>query len=227
MGGGISMVIHNFQQQRKYSEEASDEPFWEEVYRKAFPNMVNKMFCPGDWESQRMGIDRVLMLSNGFIIKIDEKKRARDRKDILLEYLSNDVTNAPGWIEKDLAINYLAYAFMQSRRVYLLDWHMLRRAWGKYGAEWKRKYKIPPANNGTYKTHSVAVPILELMMATQTATVIQLTVPELNVAPKKLALTLTLKNGVFVPSVVPKQFIEGTRFTATLEVVVPVESQAA
>ena len=87
--------------------------------------------------------------------------------------MSVDTTGAPGWIEKDLAIDYLAYAFMPSRTVYLFDWLMLRRAWGQFGDEWKRKYKIPPAQNNGYKTHSVAVPIKVLRNAVALARRIQ------------------------------------------------------
>ena len=159
------MAVHDFNERLSYSEKASEEPFWIAVYQKAFPNMVNCMPCPGDTESQRMGIDRVILLSNGKVIKIDEKKRSKDRDDILLEYLSNDVTDAPGWIEKDLAIDYLAYAFMQSQRCYLFPWPFLREAWREHGTEWKRKYPIPPALNNGYKTLNVAVPTKELYTA--------------------------------------------------------------
>lgn len=168
------MQVHDFRQKLRESQLASDEPFWLAVYRKAFPNMVNHMPCPGDTESQRMGIDRIVLLANGRTLAIDEKKRDKVRNDILLEYLSNDVTGAAGWIEKDLAIDYLAYAFMPTKRVYLYDWCMLRRVWNQYRDEWKRKYSIPPAQNKGYKTHSVAVPIDLLNRKVATATIIQL-----------------------------------------------------
>jgi len=167
-------MIHNFKERLAFSEVSGDELFWENVYKKAFPNLVSMMACPGDTVSQRLGIDRVLLLASGKIIKIDEKKRAADYPDILLEYLSVDTTGAPGWIEKDLPIDYLAYAFMPSQRVYLFPWDMLRRAWKFYKIEWINKYKIPPAKNKGYNTHSVAVPLKELHNAVKTAMIIQL-----------------------------------------------------
>jgi hypothetical protein len=165
---------HDFKERLAFSEQAGHEPFWDAVYRKAFPNMVNHMPCPGDHESQRQGIDRLILLNNGATLKIDEKKREKDRPDILLEYLSNDVTNAPGWIEKNLAIDYIAYAFMPSKRVYMLPWHFLKAAWQKNKAEWLKQYKIPPAQNNGYRTHCVAVPINVLYNAVYKATLIQL-----------------------------------------------------
>lgn len=171
---GRPIVTHDFKEQLAYSEQASGEAFWDAVYRKAFPNMVNHMLASGDHDSQRRGIDRVVMLSNSKTLYIDEKKRKKDYPDILLEYVSCDTTNAPGWMEKDLAIDYLAYAFMPSQRVYLLDWLMLRRAWARYSEEWKETYGYVPAKNVSYTTFSVPVPINVVLSATKNATIIQL-----------------------------------------------------
>lgn len=166
-------IVHDFKTSLEYSEIASDEEFWSSIYRKAFPNMVNHMTAFGDTESQRQGIDRVIILSNGKILKIDEKKRKKDYGDILLEYISNDQTGALGWIEKDLSIDYLAYAFMPSEKVYLFPWLMLRRSWLHYKDEWISTYPYISADNLTYNTISVAVPIDTLLSAVKIASIIQ------------------------------------------------------
>lgn len=165
---------HNFIERLSFSERASDESFWLSVYRKAFPGMVNHMPCPGDNETQRAGIDRLILLNNGRVLRIDEKKREKVYPDILLEYISVDTTGAPGWIEKNLAIDYLAYAFMPTQRVYLLDWLTLRRAWVANRDNWKRTYRRISAQNIGYKTWSVAVPIVVLQQAMTIASVVQL-----------------------------------------------------
>lgn len=165
-------MIHNFNERLAWSERGSSEPFWDAVYRKAFPNVVNHMQTLGDTASQRMGIDRVIHLSNGKTLYIDEKKREKDYGDILLEYVSVDRTGAPGWMEKDLAIDYLAYAIMPRHIVYLFPWLMLRRAWLNFGERWKVKYKTCPAKNGSYTTLSVAVPLEVVQKAVGTASVI-------------------------------------------------------
>ena len=163
------MSVHDFNERLRFSEQAGHEDFWESVYRKAFPNMVNHMPCPGDTASQRMGIDRVLLLANGQTIRIDEKKREREYNDILLEYISVDTNNTPGWIEKDLAIDYLAYAFIQSKRCYLFPWHILRKAWIENKTRWMQAYKHVVAKNSTYKTLSLAIPINTLFCAVNRA----------------------------------------------------------
>lgn len=170
---------HDFITQLEYSEEASDAPFWDKVYRKAFPSLVNHMPCPGDFATQRDGIDRLILLNNGRVLRIDEKKRREVYQDILLEYVSNDTTKAPGWMEKNLVIDYLAYAFMPTRKVYLLDWLTLRRAWVVNRDQWKAKYRNIYAKNNGYTTKSVAVPIYVLQRAVNEATVIELAASEI------------------------------------------------
>lgn len=174
------VAVHDFRQDLKFSEAASDETFWDAIYRKAFPNLVGHFLCKGDTQSQHMGIDRIIHLANGRTYQIDEKKRrpnpltGKEYSDILLEYLSNDATMAPGWIAKDLSIDYLAYAFMQSQRVYLYPWPALRRAWNRFGPEWMVKYENFSSQNPGYKTWNVAIPILVLRAAVANASVIQL-----------------------------------------------------
>lgn len=172
--GQPGLGYHDFRERLKYSEKASEEPFWEAVYKKAFHNYVNSMPCSGNTKSQRKGIDRLVHLSNGKTLQIDEKKREQDWPDILLEYVSVDTTNAPGWIEKDLDIDYLAYAFMPSKTVYLFPWDMLRRAWKHYKDLWIDEYQEVRAQNNGYVTISVAVPIKVLQDAVTVASIIKL-----------------------------------------------------
>lgn len=167
-------MIHDFKERLHMSELASDEPFWEAIYKKAFPNFVNMMTCQGDTVAQRQGIDRVIVLSSGKIIKIDEKKREKEYPDILLEYISVDSKNTPGWIEKDLPIDYIAYAFMTSKTVYILPWDLLRRAWCYFKDIWMDKYQHVEARNNGYITHSIAVPIDTLLNSIKRASIIQL-----------------------------------------------------
>ena len=168
------MSTHDFSERLAYSEEASADEFWEAVYRKAFPDMIAQVPCMGDTQAQRLGIDRFVHLSSGRVLRIDEKKREKVYPDILLETISVDRTGAPGWMEKDLQIDYLAYAFMPIKKVYLFDWLMLKRAWAEKGAEWRRRFPERAAQNRDYRTLSVPVPIDELRHAVAMASVIQI-----------------------------------------------------
>lgn len=167
MAGVTNPIVHDFAGQLAYSESANDEPFWQSFYRQVFPTLIACTPTPGDVLAQRNGVDRVIVLANGTVIRIDEKKRPETYPDILLEYISVDTTGAPGWIEKELTIEYLAYAFMDTKQVYLLDWQILKRAWRKYGNRWKARYRTIKAPNRSYNTISVAIPTQTLMAAMQ------------------------------------------------------------
>lgn len=169
--------VHDFKQQLAYSAKSSTEPFWDAIYKKAFPSMVAHVRCEGDFQSQRRGVDRLIYLSSDRVLRIDEKKRTGNWPDILLEYISIDTSGSPGWIEKELSIDYLAYAFMPTQRVYLLPWLLLQRSWVQFGTEWKQKYKTITAQNKGYKTLSVAVPTKIVLSAIAQATIIQLDQP--------------------------------------------------
>jgi hypothetical protein len=176
---------HSFKAQLAWSEAQSDEPFWDAVYRKAFPNLVSHVTGPGDYDSQRQGVDRVLVLSNNRLLRIDEKKRSANYPDILLEYVSVDVTGALGWIEKDLSIDYLAYAFMPALKVYLLPWILLRKAWKENREAWMSKaeerregFRVVQAQNFGYSTWSLAVPIPNLYSAINRASIIEVDLQE-------------------------------------------------
>lgn len=171
---GQSNKINNFEENLAFSHNAGEEPFWDAVYKKAFPDMENHMLCTKKCQGQYLGIDRIIQLTSGKTVYIDEKKRQTEYSDILLEYISNDKTGSAGWMEKELQIDFLAYAFMKSQRVYLFPWLILRRVWKRFGNEWKSKYHLPPARNAHYNTLNVAVPTKELLDCVKNAMIIQL-----------------------------------------------------
>lgn len=161
-------MIYDYVECNAYSYASEDDDLWLAFYRKAFPTMVETYVNRDDIERQLQGRDRVLILSNRRKVFIDEKKVRHDWPNILLEYISNDVTGTPGWIEKDLSIDYLAYAFVPARRIHLYPWLLLKSAWREFGQEWKSTFRnIPSENYGrkgepNYTTWSVAVPFDEL-----------------------------------------------------------------
>lgn len=167
-------MIHDFNGDLAFSLDNRDEPFWQAVFMKAFPTMVQSELCE-DLALQRDGVDRIITLRNGATIKVDQKLRRKVYPDILIEYISIDRPVAkPGWIEKDLTIDYLAYAFLPNKRCYMYPWLLLKRAWGTFGEQWKIRYGVREAINNGYSTWSVPVPISELRDKISRAWIIQL-----------------------------------------------------
>lgn len=157
------MTVHDFKTSLARSHAYSDAPWWLDVYRSAFPTLIGCHDLRADGWAQRGGMDRLLVLSSGKTLTVDEKVREKDWPDVLLEYWSDAGNKTPGWIAKDLACDFIAYAFVPSQTCLLLPFHQLRLAWHQHRGEWVRNYQIVRADNGRYVTVSVAVPKDELM----------------------------------------------------------------
>lgn len=167
------MTIHNFHASLRLSQEQESAPFWGDVYRKAFPNLQYHYSVRNDGWAQRGGIDRVICLQSGRTVNVDEKVRQKAWDDILLEYWSDKQRKIPGWVAKDLACDYIAYAFIPTETCYLIPFLELRRAWQANRVAWVKNYRKVEAANEGYTTVSVAVPIADLFNALNDAMTIR------------------------------------------------------
>lgn len=136
---------------------------WLVFYKYFFPTMISSSLHDNDLVAQRNGIDRKIFLKGGKVIGIDEKIRNKAYGDILLEESSS--IKSPGWIEKPLWCDYIAYSIPSVNKCYLLPFIQLQAAWLSNKNEWKSKYfKIEAVNEG-YVTTSWAIPITVLYRA--------------------------------------------------------------
>lgn len=170
------MTVHGFDEQLKFSHSLADAPWWDEVYRTAFPDMVSSLDLRHDGWHQRAGRDRVITLSSGRQIFIDEKGRTEAWDDILVEVWSRypkagrepypQVRGAvPGWAVEPKDCDFLAYALVPSRTCYLFPFLGIRAAWAKHGGMWRGKatcreggFQWKAARNATYNTINITVP---------------------------------------------------------------------
>ena len=159
------MVVHDFHDSLAKSAAQANAGWWIDVYRKAFPTLESAVCVRADGWAQRGGIDRVITLGSGKTLTVDEKVRDSDWPDILLEYWSSKERRTPGWVAKDLACDFIAYAFIPSETCYLLPFHSLRAAWRDNHKKWVKQYRKVEAKNPGYTTVSVPVPIPELLSA--------------------------------------------------------------
>jgi hypothetical protein len=183
--GGISLQ-HDFGQSLAKSKAQEDAPWWPRVYRAAFPDLVAMPSVREDGWAQRGGIDRVLTLSSGKTITVDEKVRYKDYGDVLLEFWSVWRGQYPdgkgekrGWVAQDLSCDFIAYAIVPTQRCVLMPFQTLRRAWRKNYREWvdlgrreARGYYISVAPNRDYQTISACVPEEDLLSALRDAMVV-------------------------------------------------------
>jgi hypothetical protein len=143
-----------------WSEENARDPFWVDFYKKWFPDLV-KIKIVTDLTLQKMGIDKIIYFPDKTKhVLIDEKvRRMKDSGDIMLEYISNDRSGSPGWIEKDTFTDYVVWAFWFDKHIYKLPLIELRLIWLEHKKEWLNKYPIQRAPNNGYDTLNCAVPI--------------------------------------------------------------------
>lgn len=174
-------MLHDFKTSLARSHEQESAPWWGEVYKKAFPASFHSMYSVRqDGWAQRGGIDRVVNLKSSKRITVDEKVRYKDYNDFAIERWSDRGRKVPGWIQKDLACDYIAYAFVPTQRCFLLPFQNLQRAWIKHGRNWihaaeqkQDGFQIVIAKNRNYDTESVAVPIPVLMSAIQDSMLVE------------------------------------------------------
>jgi hypothetical protein len=169
----VHQTLHDFRTSLALSNSYSEAPWWMDIYRRAFPTLVSAVSVRDDGWAQRGGIDRVLTLACGRTYTVDEKVRAHNWPDILLELWSDEGRRSPGWVQKPLACDFIAYAFAPARKCYLLPVAPLQRAWRQRGRHWADAYGYRRARNPGYVTASVPVPIGELMQEIARAMVVQ------------------------------------------------------
>jgi hypothetical protein len=169
----VERPIHDFRTSLALSNSYADAPWWLDIYRRAFPTLISAVQVRDDGWAQRGGIDRVLTLACGHTYTVDEKVRTSDWPDIQLELWSDEARRSPGWVQKPLACDFIAYAFAPSRKCYLFPFASLQRAWRQRGRQWADAYRYRRAQNPGYITASVPVPIGELMQEIARAMLVQ------------------------------------------------------
>lgn len=161
------MTVHDFGSSLRKSKEQSKAEWWEKCYRAAFPGFESMEYINDNLKFQKAGIDRRIVTRNGGVARficVDEKVRFKDWPDFLLETYSSVEHNRPGWIRKPLACDYIAYAFVPSKRCYMLPVPALQAAYKRNESAWSA-YGYIDVENETWHTRNVPVPIEEVMLA--------------------------------------------------------------
>jgi len=158
-----AMKYNDFDVDLQYSLDQRENELFDSFYYRIFPGL-RRIKLVEDLDLQKKGIDKILYFKDGRILTIDEKKRRKDYGDILLEIWSIWEQRKPGWLYTCQS-DYIVYAIMSSKKVYLLPVLLLKRAWIMNGKNWIKSYDIISANNKTYTTKSIAIPTNVLLEA--------------------------------------------------------------
>ena len=157
-----AMKVNNFHKQLKQSESYDCLSLVLRILNKMYPNNngTDEVTCLA---AQSKGLDRILYLDTWEVKGVEYKIRETAYNDILFEFISNDYTKTLGWAEKDLICDIFIYGWNPLRTVYGFEWVDLKRVWILNKNNWKRNYKVIEAKNSYYSTHSVCVPIKEVL----------------------------------------------------------------
>jgi hypothetical protein len=156
--------VHQFRDSHDVSAEYGPD-WWIPIYRQVFPTLMSAVAIEQDGWAQRAGIDRLLTLACGRTFTVDEKIRTQDWPDVLLERWSDEARQSPGWVQKPLACDFIAYAYAPAATCVLLPVPSLQRAWRQHGRQWIGLYGTRRAANQGYTSVSVPVPRGVLMQA--------------------------------------------------------------
>lgn len=156
--------VHRFEDSHALAASYGPD-WWIPIYRRAFPTLMSAVAIEQDGWAQRAGIDRLLTLACGRTFTVDEKIRTEDWPDVLLERWSDEARRKPGWVQKPLACDFVAYAYAPAGTCVLLPVPALQRAWRQHGRQWAGLYGVRRAVNAGYTSVSVPVPRGVLMQA--------------------------------------------------------------
>ena len=161
---GAFTRVHRFEDSHALSAQYGAD-WWIPIYRQLFPTLMSAVAIEQDGWAQRAGIDRLLTLACGRTFTVDEKIRSEDWPDVLLERWSDERRKSPGWVQKPLACDFIAYAHAPAATCVLLPVPALQRAWRQHGRQWIGLYGQRRAQNAGYTSVSVPVPRGVLMQA--------------------------------------------------------------
>jgi hypothetical protein len=200
----MTLRIHNFAESLEVSHLYSNAAWWGVVYKAAFPSLDAMTCVRSDGWAQRGGIDRILTLKSGRVIKIDEKVRSKWYGDILLERFSDEARKIAGWIQKPLDCEFIAYAVVPIETCWLLPTLQLQQAWRCFGREWIKRYpKEIRAHNSSYITLSTAVPPDVLVAGIADVARIAWNAPVASMPVDNLAVPSNPQRQLALPLVIP------------------------
>lgn len=162
--------MHKFENSHRREQKTSREPFVSIAYEKYVADVYLKGIIDTQWIQngrQERGIDKILTLSDGSKLAIEEKFRYRGYNDIALEIYSSFENKAPGWAVKEIEADIVAYWIVPDHRVLIFNSNQLRSVLREHRTEWERLaatrqngFRYADAKNPTYTTRSLCVPLI-------------------------------------------------------------------
>ena len=110
-------MINDFNKDLKFSFQ--DSEIFNNFYHKIFGTRLHTIYTVTDLKTQKLGIDKKIILKSGKEITIDEKIRRKDYGDIAIEIFSDTFQKTQGWILKSYT-DYICYLIKPTNYCYLI-----------------------------------------------------------------------------------------------------------
>ena len=147
---------HDFDTDLEYSNEENE--MFDNFYKRIFPTL-ERIEMVTDLTLQFLGIDKKLHFKNGKTVLIDEKKRREDYGDILLEEYSDYHRKRVGWIGSKKHTDYIVYAIMPSKKIYIFPFLILQQVWLNNYHDYVAMFGREFSSNRGYVTSNIPVPV--------------------------------------------------------------------
>lgn len=154
-------VGDRIERNKKFSDEKAYKEIYCNFYSDQIVTIINAQLEMGN--HQYMGIDRVIVLKDGSIIRVEEKTRWNVRPEeknnfganleICLEYGSRNTSGRmdKGWIEKELHVDMILFYYKNVGRAFYYPFKMLQRVWFKNKEAWLQKYEKQTNHDEKYE----------------------------------------------------------------------------
>jgi len=159
--------MNDFNLDLEWSLNTGTDKTLNDLYHRAFPHL-REIIAVKDLKLQIAGIDKILLMDCGKKVLVDEKIRRSDYGDILLEEYSDFDRKKVGWIGRTKFTDYIVYYVVPTKKVYLLPFLILQKAWLANYQDWLKLFGRKFAQNKNYKTSNIPVPVEELLAAIKT-----------------------------------------------------------
>lgn len=185
--------MSRFNGDRAWVQEQTGRPEWMRFYQQLYSEAVDMQVVDHAGPLQRHDCDRLVVLGNGHPIWVEEKLRRQVHHDVLLERWSDRDRRTPGWVQRaETWADLLVVAPLSAPHLALVTgMQAVKRAWATHGRDWiaaaydgtaadctwtregRNGFSLVFADNGSYITESLAVP-LALFVRTTAARLVEL-----------------------------------------------------
>lgn len=155
----------DFEKDLIYSKEKDFLEKVDNLYRKVFPDFVEIDRNVG-LSQDKAGIDVIITLESGKQLFIDEKKRRKNYRDILLEIHHDEKENKLGYIlDPKKKTDFIVYIIEPTSEVFIFSTHLLKKVLIDNFKEWKDEFGVLRTDPQPWISTGIPVPSERIYLA--------------------------------------------------------------